>query len=110
MLGERHISQFNSLILNKKFKTTLFNLLNAGETNIRLKCHEILEIVGTYFIQVCSSKSIYQVALPPGAERTSGANRGRMPERGQPQAGVDTELMEVDLISHDRLYIAQLII
>ena len=59
LLGERHISQFNSLILNKKFKTTLFNLLNAGETNIRLKCHEILEIVGTYFIQVCSSKSIY---------------------------------------------------
>lgn len=109
LLGERHISQFNALISNKKFKSTLFNLLNVGETNIRLKCHEILEIIGTYFIQVCSSKSIYQVALPPGAERTSGANRGRLQDRGQ-QSGVDTELMEVDLISHDRLYIAQLII
>jgi len=50
LLGERHVEQFHALISNKKFKTTLFNLLEAGETNIRLKCHEILEHVGTYFI------------------------------------------------------------
>jgi len=54
LLGERHINQFNALISNKKFKATLFNLLNAGETSMRLKCHEILEIIGSYFIQVCS--------------------------------------------------------
>ena len=64
LMGERHINLFNSLVFSPKFKTTIFGLLNKGETNLRLKCHEILEIVGTYYIQYCSSKTLYELAVP----------------------------------------------
>lgn len=50
MLGERHTSLFNKLLFHPKFKSSLFALLERGETSIRLKCHEILEILGSYYI------------------------------------------------------------
>jgi|MGYP004564219545 hypothetical protein len=99
-MGERHISHFNSLIFNRKFKSTLFSLLNLGETNLRLKCHEILEILGTYFIQYCSSKTLYELALPSGP---SGSQRGTARQG-------EFEMMEVDFINSERLYIAQMIV
>jgi len=86
LLGERHIKLFNNLIFSPKFKTTLFSLLNKGETNLRLKCHEILEIIGTYFIQYQSQKSVYQLETP--------------------QSRSEVERMEVDFITCERLYIA----
>jgi hypothetical protein len=52
-MGQRHINAFYSLIFNPKFKQTIYGLLNLGETNLRLKCHEILEIVGAYFVSFC---------------------------------------------------------
>ena len=73
LMGERHINQFSALLFNPKFKSTLFSLLNRGEANLRLKCHEILEIIGTYYMQYCSSKTLYELTLPGGA----GADRGR---------------------------------
>jgi hypothetical protein len=99
-MGERHISHFNSLIFNRKFKSTLFSLLNLGETNLRLKCHEIPEILGTYFIQYCSSKTLYELALPSGP---SGSQRGTARQG-------EFEMMEVDFINSERLYIAQMIV
>ena len=63
-MGERHVNLFNSLVFTPKFKQTIFGLLNKGETNLRIKCHEILEVCGTYFIQYCSSKTLYELAMP----------------------------------------------
>ena len=54
LMNEKHVEQFNHLIFNPRFKETLFSLLDRGETNLRLKCHEILEILSSYFIQFCS--------------------------------------------------------
>ena len=72
LLGEKHINHFSSLIFSHKFKSTLFSLLNRGETNLRLKCHEILEIIGTYYMQCCSTKTLYELAIP----NTSAPGRG----------------------------------
>jgi len=77
-MGERHVNLFSSLIFNPKFKKTIFGLLLKGETNLRLKCHEILEIIGTYFIQYCSSKTLYELAVPSGGQYgSSGTERNR---------------------------------
>jgi hypothetical protein len=67
LLGERHIKLFTTLIFNPKFKATVFQLLEKGETSLRLKAHEILEIIGNYFVTYCSSKTIYKLALPKSA-------------------------------------------
>ena len=64
MLSEKHVNHFLRLVLSKKFKKTVFNLLSQGETSLRLKCHEILEVVGTYFTQFCSSKTLYELQMP----------------------------------------------
>jgi len=117
LLGERHINQFSSLIFNPKFKSTLFSLLNRGETNLRLKCHEILEIIGTYYMQYCSTKTLYELTIPNG----SGADRGRGPRARdlmghsnimseQTRAGEEFEMIEVDFINHERLHIAQMMV
>jgi hypothetical protein len=97
LLGERHLKLFSSFLFNPKFKSTLFNLLNLGETNLRLKCHEILEVVATYFVTYCSSKHLYQVALPPNSKALSSRSK-------------DFERMEVDFVNCERLFIAQMIL
>ena len=124
-MTERHVNLFSALIFNPKFKTTIFGLLTRGETNLRLKCHEILEIIGTYFIQYCSSKTLYELAVPTGA--AVGASMGSSGnERARGRSGRDGqgmnllsdhgnrnqefEMMEVDFINHERLYISQMIV
>jgi hypothetical protein len=64
MLTEIHINMFTSMIMNPKFKVTVLGLLNKGELSLRLKCHEILEVVTNYFSQFCISKTVYELALP----------------------------------------------
>lgn len=49
LLNELHVNMFTSLIAHPKFKSTLLGLLNKGETSLRLKCHEILEIITNYY-------------------------------------------------------------
>ena len=62
-MNERHINHFNALIFDPRFKKTLFKLLDKGETGLRLKCHEILEIISTYFCGYCCSKTLYELAV-----------------------------------------------
>ena len=50
MLGELHVNLFTQLIANPKFKDILLDLLNKQETTLRLKCHEILEIITNYYV------------------------------------------------------------
>lgn len=92
MLSERHSPLFIKLLLNPKFKTCLFSLLERGETCIRLKCHEILEVIGQYYIQFVSKKILYELSVPGNPKS---ANRKQ-----------EYEVMEVEFISRERLYIA----
>jgi hypothetical protein len=48
-MNEYHINLFTQLIVHPKFKITLFALLQSGETNIRVKCHDILDILTNYY-------------------------------------------------------------
>lgn len=50
MLGELHVNMFTTLIANPKFKQILLDLLSKKETSLRLKCHEILEIITNYYV------------------------------------------------------------
>jgi hypothetical protein len=108
LMGERHINLFNSLVFSPKFKTTIFGLLEKGETNLRLKCHEILEIVGTYYIQFCSSKTLYELAVPSQKPPAGQSRRAALLEKASDSK--DFEMMEVDFINHERMYISQMII
>lgn len=49
--------------MKPKFKETLLNLLQAGETSIRLKSHEILEGVTNFYHQFLISKTVVEVNL-----------------------------------------------
>ena len=60
-MNEIHVTLFTSLVAHPKFKSTLLDLLNKGEIPIRLKCHEILELLTNYFTQFCTSKTVYEV-------------------------------------------------
>lgn len=63
LLEERHVKLFQHILFNPKFKKTIFKFLDCGETNLRLKCHEILESVATYFVTYYSSKTLYELPL-----------------------------------------------
>lgn len=41
---------FTYLITNHCFKTMLLQILEHGETNVRMKAHEILEALTSYFV------------------------------------------------------------
>ena len=94
-MKELHVNLFTSLIANPKFKPTLMGLLTKGETDLRLKCHEILEIITNYYSKFCTSKTVYELAVPgvSGDRRT-----------------VNNEMMEVEFINHERLYISQIVV
>ena len=61
-MNEQHINLFTILICDPRFKSVLLNLLQPGETNVRLKSHEILEALTAYFVQHCPSKTVYEIA------------------------------------------------
>lgn len=90
LLTDMHINLFTNLITHPNFKSQLMKLLTHGETNIRLKSHEILETLTAYFIQYCPSKTVYEFAGADG--------------KGGP------EQMDAEFISHERLYISQIVI
>lgn len=48
MLTEMHINVFCNMVTNPRFKATVLGLLQKNELQLRLKCHEILEIVTNY--------------------------------------------------------------
>jgi hypothetical protein len=75
----------------------LLGLLSKGETSLRLKCHEILEIVTNYYVQYCTSKTVYEIAIPQ-----SNAAGDLMGAKKKTQ----NEVMEVEFINHERLYVS----
>ena len=63
LMTETHIGMFTYLITNHNFKTMLLKILEHGETNVRMKAHEILEALTSYFVQFCPSKTVYEFPL-----------------------------------------------
>jgi hypothetical protein len=64
LLNEIHVNLYTAMLIHPKFKTTLLALLNKPETSLRLKCHEIMEIITNYYVQYCTAKTIYELAVP----------------------------------------------
>ena len=60
LMTEAHIGMFTYLITNHNFKIMLLQILEHGETNVRMKAHEILEALTSYFVQCCPSKTVYE--------------------------------------------------
>ena len=71
LLNEMHINLFNAMVMNPRFKANLLGLLNKGELALRLKCHEILEIVTSYHAQYCMSKNT--IPIPGARDRVGSA-------------------------------------
>lgn len=97
MLNELHVNMFTGLIAHPKFKSTLMGLLNKGETSLRLKCHEILEIITNYYSQYCTSKTVYELAIPTQNDKDT-------------KRKTQNEVMEVEFINHERLYVSQIVV
>ena len=97
MLTEAHIGMFNYLIANQNFKAMLLQLLEHGETNVRMKAHEILEALTSYYVQCCPSETVYE--FPPQGNTRDGS--------GLPESG---KKMRAEYIAHERLYISQIVI
>ena len=60
LMTDAHIGMFTYLITNHNFKVMLLQILEHGETNVRMKAHEILEALTSYFVQCCPSKTVYE--------------------------------------------------
>ena len=60
LMTEVHIGMFTYLITNHSFKAMLLKMLEHGETHVRMKAHEILEALTSYFVQCCPSKTVYE--------------------------------------------------
>ena len=88
LMTEAHIAVFTNLITHPQFKNNLLMLIDSGESQVRLKAHEIMESLTQYFVQYCPSKTVY--------EFTNGTNQN--------------DTMDAEYISHERLYISQIVI
>ena len=93
LLTEIHVNLFTSMLTHPLFKPTLLTLLTKGETSLRLKCHEILEVVSNYYVQHCTSKTVYKMAASSAADKKSAS-----------------EVMEVEYVNHERLFISQIVL
>jgi len=81
-------------------------LIEHGETQIRLKSHEILEVLTAYFVHYCPSKTVYEFedgAGEGGPKAKSGALSPHSATSGE-------NIMDAEFISHERLYISQIVI
>jgi hypothetical protein len=94
---------FTSLIMHQKFKVTLLALLGKGELSLRLKCHEILEVVTNYYSQFNISKTVYELALPQSQQISHLGDFHK-------KKGAQSESMEVEYINQERLYLSQIVV
>ncbi len=92
MLNEFHVTLFSNFIKHPKFRQSLFSLLGKGETSLRLKCHEILEILTNFYVNYCSSKTVYNL----GPDLLRGNNK--------------QDIIEIDYMNSERLYLTQIVV
>lgn len=60
LMSEVHITVFTNLITHPNFRSNLMGLIDSGESQVRLKAHEIMESLTQYFVQFCPSKTVYE--------------------------------------------------
>ena len=89
LMNETHIHIFTNLITHPNFKTSLLNLVSSTHSNVRLKASEIAESLCQYFTQYCPCKTVYEF---------------------QQSATNQTETMDAEFITHERLFISQILI
>lgn len=94
-----HINIFCNMVTNPRFKATVLGLLQKNELQLRLKCHEILEIVTNYHQQYCISKTVIDL----GQLRTQSADLLQPSKKKQ-------EIMQVEFINQERLYLSQIVV
>ena len=108
-MNETHINLFTNLITHPNFKPVLLSLLEHGETQIRLKSHEILEVLTAYFVHYCPSKTVYEFEDGRADGKESGKPRSGALSSQSPGA-TSENIMDAEFISHERLYISQIVI
>ena len=101
-MTDAHNGMFTTFIIHPNFKVLLLKLLDHGETSVRMKSHEILEALTNYFVQYCDSKTIYEFA------DRSAINQGGLLNGSSSQT--KNEIMDAEFISHERLFISQIVI
>ena len=97
LMNETHITLFTNLITHAHFRTCLLNLIEHSESAVRLKSHEITEALTGYFVQFCPSKTVYEIP----------ASRLNYTDDTQNE---NVQSVETEFISHERIYIAQIVI
>ena len=124
LLGERHTAQYVNLLLSRKFKVTLLSLLKRGQNNLRLKCHEILEILAAFHNNFMVKKKQVEVFVGNQNTYTPENLRGRglaMNERtgfyekaigraGRSLPEAHSEVIDVEYMTPARIALAQLMI
>ena len=75
LMTDEHINMFTNLITHPNFKLLLLDILRHGETNVRMKSHEILEALTTYFVKWCPSKTVYEFADKSNAQNDPNFHR-----------------------------------
>ncbi len=70
---------------------------------MRLKCHEILEVVTNYYSQFNISKTVYELALPQSQQISHLGDFHK-------KKGAQSESMEVEYINQERLYLSQIVV
>ena len=86
-MTEQHIQIFTNLITHPNFKASLLQLVSSQHSNVRLKASEIAESLCQYFTQYCPCKTVYEF-----------------------QQSNQTETMDAEFITHERLFISQIVI
>jgi hypothetical protein len=56
-----------------------------------------MEILTNYYVQYCTSKTVYELAIPRSVQLESGNRNRECPK---------SEVMEVEFVNHERLYIS----
>jgi len=59
-LNEFSVPLFTYLLYHPKFRPGVLGLLKKGQTALRVKSHEILEIVSNFFASYCVQKTMYE--------------------------------------------------
>lgn len=105
-MNEAHRELFKTLVLDPNFKKHLLGLLTKGETNVRLKSHELLEILANYYVSFMASRSVYEIA----EEDPSGSGSFYKDAPGHLKGDKRVVTHEVDYISVHRLALIQMFV
>lgn len=71
-LKEFHLAIFRLLVFDAPFKNAILAMAQHPDIKVKMKCHEILEHMATYFMQYCATRSIYEIADEEAEQNADG--------------------------------------